>query len=105
VQWPRMTIGRWMVAVVIVGAVFGGLAALDHWLTWQRYCNSRAEKHHDAWTALYFMASTHGVAAGFRPYLSERYLRRAAYHAEMRRKWKRARAHPSEPVAPDPPEP
>ena len=100
-----MTIRRWMVAVLVIAAIFGAAIALNNWLRWQRYCKLRADKHRHAKRELRVMAKGHQPQFGFDPYLSARYDRQAVYHSQMAQKWERAAGRPWEPVTLDAPPP
>jgi hypothetical protein len=100
-----MTIRRMAVIVIVIGIAIGALVLLDRRLSWYRYCQMRADEHHQAQARMELMADGHQPSRGFHPYLAAKYKRVSDFHAQMRRKWQDATWRPGEPVGPDPPEP
>ena len=105
---PRMTTRRWMVAVLIIGLLMGGVVG-----------GYRLRRRYDNFV---FCIQSHGVVLSFcrekhDPFWREivgRYhgpiseaelLREIEYHEAMYRKYRHAALYPWLPVEPDPPEP
>jgi hypothetical protein len=101
----RFTIRRMMVAVAIVGALFGVLGL------WQRSAAyaAIAERHADEELAIVALALD-ALTARDGPRLPtgltlRMLMSRAVLHHKLARKYRRAARYPWLPVAPDPPEP
>jgi hypothetical protein len=117
-QWPRsnvrMSMRRLMVAVALLGVVFGGVRLVQR----RHFCLARALRHEDRRTLL---ISTPQQVEHWEERLTSQWYGRtppppwpagppfvpamADYHARMRDKWQRAARLPWLSVEPDPLEP
>jgi hypothetical protein len=107
----RATI-RLLMAVVAISAVALAGVARSHWMRLQEDYRLQASYHEEK--EQYQHQQLQGVAKAremgrgdepLLPLIEQLARRRADYHAEMRRKYEGAAAHPWEPVLPDPSEP
>ena len=116
-RWPRMTMRRWMITVLVAGLLLGGIVGryrlkrrhdsfLAHFRyhvqtvnTWER--QERTVRH----LARVFEEHNELGSAEHERFTAGQLARRVAYHAAMARKYRHAARHPWLPVGPDPPEP
>jgi hypothetical protein len=107
----RFTI-RLLMAVVAISAVVLAGVAWSHWMRLREDYRLQASYHEEK--EQYQGQQLQGVAKAREmgrgddplfPLIEQLARRRADYHAEMRRKYEEAAAHPWEPVPPDPSEP
>jgi hypothetical protein len=107
----RFTI-RLLMAVVAISAVALAGVAWSHWMRLREGYRLQASYHEEK--EQYERQQLQGVAKArevghgdepLLPLIEQLARRRADYHAEMRRKYEEAAAHPWEPVSPDPSEP
>jgi hypothetical protein len=114
VRFPRMTMRRWIVAVVVViGPMIGGGVLLirqrrDYFLTLAQLHHNEVAPSMARGTAL---KSRLGSISGMSPEIGQIYrdydrmMDRANHHAAMAHKYEHAARYPWLPVEPDPPEP
>jgi hypothetical protein len=114
VRFPRMTMRRWIVAVVVViGPMIGGGVLLirqrrDYFLTLAQSHQNEAASSMARGTAL---KSRLGSISGMSPEIGQIYrdydrmMDRANHHTAMAHKYEHAARYPWLPVEPDPPEP
>jgi hypothetical protein len=106
-RFPRMTIRRWMITVVVV-AVAARCETLRHWWIHDRpfvELDRAIHAHEHAIEEQRYRGVD--VPTCFGPSMSAyaRNPRRAAHHARLKNKWQLAAARPWLPVEPDPPMP
>ena len=113
-RFPRMTMRRWIVAVVVViGPMIGGGVLLirqrrDYFLTLAQLHHNEVAPSMARGTAL---KSRLGSISGMSPEIGQIYrdydrmMDRANHHTAMAHKYEHAARYPWLPVEPDPPEP
>lgn len=116
-RWPRMTMRRWIVTVLVAGLLLGGIVGSyrlkrrrDSFLAHLRYHvqtvnvwerQERTVRH----LAQLGEEDNEPDFAEHERFTAGQIARRVAYHAAMARKYRRAARYPWLPVEPDPPEP
>jgi hypothetical protein len=107
----RVTIRLLMLIVAISAVALAGVA-WSHWMRLREEYRLEASDHEEKeqyqHQQLQGVAKAREIGRGddpLLPLIEQLARRRAAYHAEMRRKYEKAAAHPWEPTPPDPSEP
>jgi hypothetical protein len=113
---PRMTTRRWMIVVVVVGVLMGGIVVADRLR--QRRADFNTLAQHHTYMKVYFRdwgqsasavalweASGRSDAHARLKDLKDRLSRLLAYHESMERKYQHAVRYPWLAIEADPPEP